>query len=277
MMKKIKIILLAGQSNAVGVGHCDYLPRHFSPEKVKEYMDGYESVPISYYSHDKHSDGFVKTGLNCAELTKNTFGPEVGIAEIISQKYPDEQYAIIKCAYGGTSLWNDWLSPSGGAEYNPASHDDMNVPENYRTTGWCYNEMMKVLPDSLKILEEQGYAPEIVAWCWMQGEADASEEQHMPHYERRYDAMLADLRAGFAKYFAPDCKFIDAGISQTWPFHVQMNELKRAYAAKIPGGVFVDTIGAGLTVLNEPQPEVDIYHYDSDSTIKLGHLFAEHI
>ena len=153
----------------------------------------------------------------------------------------------------------------------------MEIPENYRTCGWCYNEMMKVLPDSLALLEQQGYAPEIVAWCWMQGEADACEEQHMPHYERRYDAMLSDLRARFAKYFAADCRFIDAGISQTWPFHVQMNELERAYAAKIPGGVFVDTIGQGLTVLNEPQHEVDVYHYDSDSTIKLGHLFAQHI
>ena len=276
-MKKIKIILLAGQSNAVGVGHCEYLPRHFSPEKVKEYMDGYATVPISYYSHDKHSDGFVKTGLNCAELTKDTFGPEVGIAEIISRKYPDEQYAIIKCAYGGTSLWHDWLSPSGGEEYQPASHDQAEVAEHYRDYGWCYNEMMKVVPESIALLEAHGYTPEIVAWCWMQGEADACEEQFVPEYEARYNAMLSDLCSEFEQYFAPDCVFLDAGISEIWPFYVQINDIKRAYAERMTNNVYIDTIAAGLTTQGEPEPEQDIYHYNSDCTIKLGHLFAEYI
>lgn len=276
-MKKAKIILLTGQSNAVGVGHCQYLPAYFSDEKIAEYMRGYENIPINYYSHDKHSDGFVKTGLNCTELTKNTFGPEVGIAEIINQKHTGEQYCIVKCAYGGTSLWHDWISPLGEAAYNPASHDDAQVPENYRDFGWCYNEMCKVLTESIALIEQEGYEPEIVAWCWMQGEADACEEQHVPHYERRYAALLADLRQGFAKCFADDCTFVDAGVSQIWPFYVQINDIKRAYAAKTPNSIYLDTIGAGLTTHKEPQPEPDIYHYDAGSTVLLGHLFAQYI
>ena len=276
-MKKAKIILLTGQSNAVGVGHCQYLPRYFSEEKIAEYMRGYENIPINYYSHDKHSGGFVKTGLNCTELTKDTFGPEVGIAEVLTEKYPDEQYFIVKCAYGGTSLWHDWLSPTGGEEYDAQSHDDMANPAHYRTCGWCYNEMCKVLCESIALLEQAGYEPEIVAWCWMQGEADASEEQHVPHYERRYVALLADLRQGFAKYFADDCTFVDAGISEIWPFYVQLNDIKRAYAEKTPSSYYIDTISAGLTTLGEPEPEPDLYHYNAGSTIKLGHLFAEYI
>lgn len=276
-MKKIKVVLLAGQSNAVGVGHCAYLPRHFSPEKVQEYQNGYQNVPISYYSHDKHSGGFVKTGLNCTELTKDTFGPELGIAEMISQKYPGEHYAMIKCAYGGTSLWHDWLSPSGGAEYDPASHDDMERAEHYRSFGWCYNELMKILPDSLKALEQQGYTPEIVAWCWMQGEGDADIPEHVAGYERRYVALLTDIHAGFGKYFAPDCAYIDGGISEIWTLYRELNEVKHAYAKKTPNSYFLDTVAAGLSTQGEPEPEPDIYHYNADSTIKLGHLFAEHI
>ena len=47
-MKKANVIILAGQSNAVGVGHVSYLPRHFSTEKVREYENGYERVLINY-------------------------------------------------------------------------------------------------------------------------------------------------------------------------------------------------------------------------------------
>ena len=95
-MKKAKIILLTGQSNAVGVGHCQYLPVHFSAQKVAEYSAGYPDVLINYYSHDKKSDGFVTTGLNCTELTKDTFGPEVGMAEVLTKRYPGQQIFIVK-------------------------------------------------------------------------------------------------------------------------------------------------------------------------------------
>lgn len=52
-MKKATVIVLAGQSNAVGVGHVSCLPRHFSEEKIREYEVGYRRVQINYYSHDK--------------------------------------------------------------------------------------------------------------------------------------------------------------------------------------------------------------------------------
>ena len=53
-----------------------------------------------------------------------------------------------------------------------------------------------------------------------------------------------------------------------------MNELKRKYATDHPNCVFIDTIGEGLHTRNEPFEEPDIGHYDSDSMIKLGRLFA---
>ena len=276
-MKKAKIILLTGQSNAVGVGHCQYLPAYFSPEKVQEYTRGYENIRINYYSHDKKSDGFVKTGLNCTELTKNTFGPEVGIAEVLTQKYPDEQFFIVKCAYGGTCLWHDWISPASGDEYDADAHDDAQIPEHYRSFGWCYNELGKILPDSIKALEEQGYTPEIIAFLWMQGEGDADTPEHVAEYERRYKALLADIHTNFGAYFSGDCVYVDGGISEIWTLYRELNEVKRAYAAKTPNSFYLNTIGAGLTTLNEPQPEPDIYHYDAGSTIKLGHMFAQHI
>ena len=276
-MKKAKIILLTGQSNAVGVGHCQYLPVHFPMEKVEEYRAGYPDILINYYSHDKKSDGFVTTGLNCTELTKDTFGPELGIAEALTARYPGQQVFIVKCAYGGTCLWHDWISPSGGRVYDAQSHDDMQTAEHYRGYGWCYNELFKILPDSIKTLKDRGYEPEIIAFCWMQGEGDADTTEHVEQYERLYAALLADIHAEFGKYFAADCVYVDGGISEIWPLYKELNEVKKAHAATTPGSFYLDTIGAGLTTQNEPQPEPDIYHYDADGTVKLGHMFAQHI
>ena len=78
-MKKAKIIVLAGQSNAVGVGWVDYLPKHFTPDTVARFMSGYKNVLINYFSHDKKSDGFVPVSVGCTEVLKNTIGPEVSI------------------------------------------------------------------------------------------------------------------------------------------------------------------------------------------------------
>ena len=185
-MKKAKIIILAGQSNAVGVGHVKYLPRHFTEEKVNQFKQGYDKILMNYYSHDMKSEGFVKTTINCAEKSKDTFGPEVGIADYLSEKYPDEKIFIVKCAVGGTNIFHDWLSPSNKGEYNKDAFGFGDTEsENYRKAGWHFNELIKILSESISILENQGYEPEICAFCWMQGESDAFETDTVEKYGER--------------------------------------------------------------------------------------------
>lgn len=276
-MNRAKIIVLAGQSNAVGVGHTPYLSRHFPEDIIAQFKKGYENILLNFFSHDFKSGGFVKTTLGCAEKSKDTFGPEVGIAQALCEKYPDEKFYIVKCAFGGTSLFHDWLPPSCKGDYKKESFalgDEQN--EFYRKGGWCYNELVNTLGDSIRILENQGLEPEIIAFCWMQGESDAISPEHFADYGERYENMLKDLRGTFEKYFE-NCVYIDAGISEVWQYYREVNTWKEAHALEAENSFFIDTIEAGLTTSNEPQPEVDIAHYDSDCTIKLGRLFAEKI
>ena len=280
-MKEATVIVLAGQSNAVGVGHVVCLPRHFSDAKIKEYEDGYEHVQINYYSHDKKSNGFVKTTVGCTELSKHTVGPEVGLAEWFAERYPEQELFIVKCAFGGTSLWRDWLSPSSGGSYDPTAYADQVADvlaaigrgEPLRA-GWCSNELVKLTRESLDILTARGYAPKIRGFCWMQGEGDADMLPNVEAYSGRYHNLLADFSAAFAEYVA-DCVFVDGGISEVWPLYREMNASKAAYAAAHENCRYVDTIAHGLTTLNEPIGEPDIYHYDSDAILKLGRLFGE--
>ena len=122
--KRVKVILLLGQSNATGSSITAYLKDNISPEQFARYEQGYESVLINYCldDHNATSDGqFVPVDLTCGATT-GFFGPEVGMAERLSALYPDREFFIVKCATGGTSLWRDWLSPSGGAEYDPNAY-----------------------------------------------------------------------------------------------------------------------------------------------------------
>ncbi len=274
---KAKIIILAGQSNAVGVGHVRFLPKHFSAERLARFEKGYDNILINYYSHDKKSNGFVKTTYGCTEVSKDTVGPEVGIADALSVRYPDEQLFIVKCAFGGTNIVSDWASSSRADVYDPLAFSQGDVQnEHYRKSGWCYNELIKIVNESIAVLKSQGYEPQIRAFCWMQGESDAIEANTVEPYRARYEMLLEDFKSNFCEYLS-DCVYIDAGISEQWKYFKEINAQKLIHAQNTRNSFFVDTVAQGLITTNEPDGEVDFAHYDSDCTIKLGELFAEKI
>lgn len=277
-MKKAKVILLSGQSNAVGVGHVKYLPEHYEEETVKRFKEGYKNVLIRYTSHNIKNEKFEAVRVNQTERTRDTLGPEVGIAKKLTEKYPGEQFFIIKCAFGGSDMHVGWRSPSSGVPYDPemAVEPAKAISDSaYRPLGWCYHEQIGVLDSALSELEAMGYQPEIVAFCWMQGESDSGNPERADNYIFRFDAMLHDLRERYSQYFK-NCTYIDAGISEMWASFETMNARKRAYAEKC-GHHFIDTIAAGLTTKNEPYENPDTAHYDVSSVVKLGELFAEYI
>ena len=115
--KEAKVIILAGQSNAAGCSRDEYLKKNVSAEQYEEYENGYDNVFINYFvSGTNESHGFVKCKTRQGEgLENGFFGPELGLAEKLNEMYPDETFFIIKYAWGGTNLYEQWLSPSGGA------------------------------------------------------------------------------------------------------------------------------------------------------------------
>ena len=277
-MKKAKVILLSGQSNAVGVGHVKYLPEYYGEDDIKRFKEGYDKVLIRYTSHNIKNDKFEAVRINQTERTKDTLGPEVGIAKKLTEKYPDEQFFIIKCAFGGSDMHVGWRSPSSGVPYDSKMKVEPAkaiFDPAYRPLGWCYHEQIGVLDSALAELREMGYEPEIVAFCWMQGESDSGKPEKVDDYIFRYDAMLRDIGERYANYFK-SCTYIDAGISEMWVGYENMNAQKKAYAEE-RGYCFIDTVAAGLTTKNEPHENPDTAHYDVGSAVRLGELFAEFI
>lgn len=259
--KTVRVVLLGGQSNASGCSRDDYLQKYVSEEKYEEYKNGYDNVYINYLSGAKMSNGFVK----CATLqgeVEGCFGPELGIAEKLHEAYPDETIFIIKCAWGGTNLYEQWLSPSSKGK-----------------TGDLYKQFVEFVNTSIDYLESKNYNVKIEAMCWMQGESDSFSTEQGENYEIRLTNFISDIRREFKQYASNNgIAFVDAYIADNpalWIYCDLVNASKKAVADSSKINVVIDTIAHGLTCDREPEGVPDIAHYDSMSGIKLGNLFAE--
>ena len=262
--KKATIILLGGQSNASGCSRDEYLKKNVSAEKYQEYEDGYDNVYINYFSSgNNRSDEFVKASVMQGE-NGGYFGPELGMADKLHEMYPDETFFIIKWAWGGTNLFEQWLSPSSDGK-----------------TGDLYKHFVTYVNASVKYLVSKNYDVTIEGMCWMQGESDSFSTENATDYEIHLTNFIKDIRKEFKKYAADDgIAFIDAYIADNpvyWVYCDMVNESKRRVAESSDMNVVVDTITEGLSCSAEPEDTPDVAHYDSMSEIKLGHLFIEHL
>lgn len=260
--KPARVILLGGQSNASGCSRDDCLMENVSEEKYAEYCSGYDNVYINYFATGTNeSKGFVKCAHNQGEAG-GFFGPELGLAEKLHELYPDEQFFIIKYAWGGSNLHEQWRSPSC-----------------FGRTGDLYKQFVSFVEDSMEYLIGKNYDVRIEAMCWMQGESDSFSEDNAIDYERNLKNLIKDLRKRFDKYASCDgIAFIDAQIADNpvfWVFCDLVNASKAEVSASSPMNVLIDTNSEGLTCDREPEENPDLAHYDSTSQIKLGHLFAQ--
>ncbi len=254
-----QVVILLGQSNMEGHTHSRFLTKTMS-DKAATYANGFDDVQIAFSNSGGYTSNgqFSKVKLGQG-LSVNQFGPEVGIAEKLHDANKKNVY-LIKCAVGSTSLSGHWISPSsrtgGGSQYNTA---------------------VKYIQECIKNLEAKDLYPEIKAICWMQGEDDSNGNQYNNYYTYTKN-FIHDLREDLKLYMDLDgIGFIDAAIAaiDIWKEHDIINAAKLKNAQEDELSRYIDTNAAGLTTNREPTEAIDIYHYDSDSMIKLGRLFGE--
>jgi hypothetical protein len=258
--KRVKVILLLGQSNASGSSIVSYLEKNSSPEDFARYSEGYSSVLINYCidDHNACSEGeYVEVDLTCG-AADGFFGPEVGMAEELSKAYPGETVLILKYTMSGYSLHHHWLSLG--------------------QRGSIYNAFIIFVKANMEHLATLGYDARIGAICWMQGESDTTEFKADRYYENQ-KAFVSYLRDDLAPY-AEDggIYFIDAGISNgpyCEPGYPTVNEAKRRFAELSDLNIYFSTIDSGLTTVKEPEGAPDWGHYDALCELELGRIFAK--
>lgn len=260
--KRVKVILLLGQSNATGCSLTSYLRQGVSEEKYAEYASGYPTALINYCldDHAYTSNGeFLPVDLSCG-AGEGYFGPEVGMAERLSAAFGDETVILLKYSMSGYSLHYHWLSQG--------------------ERGSIYQACMSFVETYMQALLDKNYDARIGAVCWMQGESDTTDFK-AEHYYDNQTKFASYLREDLADYAEEGgiC-FIDAGISNSpycEPAYPAINAAKVKFSQDSALNLYFSTIEAGLTVHLEPTGDPDWGHYDSMSEIKLGHLFAEQI
>ena len=198
--------------------------------------------------------------------TTSKFGPEIGIADYLTEQGLGGKVALIKYAVGASALdpaANEWGSPSSGRP----------------TNGKWYDRMLALVSDGLESLEQYTeMKPVIKAFCWMQGEADSGNTSYRNRYFDNTTNFVNDLRSEWEDYSKKDgFTFIDAYISQYWNGYTLINQAKSDYHDSDENSSLINTIEEGLEYDKQPIGSVDYYHYDASSMFKLGRLFGEQI
>lgn len=271
--KVAHVILLLGQSNAVGTSFIQYIQQAAGSKDSKRLSQGIDSVRIIFYAGAGGTDGKEdkQTNINKNSAGKtpdqlfkkvkqgqafrsDLCGPETGMALYLADNFPDTTYYIIKAAKGAVSINGSWLEGK-----------------------YCWNKMDELWKLAKDSFESAGLVPQIDAICWMQGEEEGSSEAESKNYLRYQTDFAARLREYFKDYAPPQgIRFVDAGISDYWKYHDNINNAKREFAKLSENNVYFDTMEAGLEYNKQPVGNVDLCHFDAESVLKLGKLFAEY-
>ena len=123
-VKKIDVIVMAGQSNMEGHSWSNILKEKVGEEKYQEYYNGYDDIQISYkvgcYGNNNNSNEKfrkVRIGQGCSV---GQFGPELGLAEYLVENKDkvENEVALVKFAVGATSIYKEWRSPTSVTDKN---------------------------------------------------------------------------------------------------------------------------------------------------------------
>ena len=270
----VDVILISGQSNAVGCTRSSYIKTSISLEKYNQYEAGFDNIKIShdcwtkdgpsssgtysYYSQNA-SNGFVPVKLGQGNGPE-TFGPEIGIADYYHETRGDKLF-IIKYACGASNLKDDF------AQRNSE----------------MYPRLIAYVKKAMSQLKKKGYRPTLKAFCWMQGEGDAWGPEYYNYYKANLRTFVGNVRQDLLSLSGNvEMAFIDAKINgygqwsaygYGWSY---VNIAKGEFSEESENNFLIDTIAEGMTSLNEPTGAPDKDHYDSASEVKLGKLFAQY-
>lgn len=273
--EKLKVFILAGQSNAVGYNHIKELRGSGSfltensgiLEKIL-FWPGSNARPGYTNCWTKLQPGL--SGISLKEPYKEgAFGPEIGFALSLQQVLPGEKIAIIKYAEGGTGIarsrdYNDYIPTlkdfdDKGLNWYPNS--------NGEAGGLLYRNLINNIRNALADLKRQGVKYEIGGFIWMQGEHEAGISKKMAH---DYGKLLTLFRESVRQELhLKKLPFIVGEInSHTWAF-ADIARKGQAEACKDdPNTLLVKTTDLSRGSIGGAA------HFDADGMLILGNRFA---
>jgi hypothetical protein len=185
----LKVFILAGQSNMQGQGALktlDWLGKHPTQGKLLERLknkDGSFTVRDDvwvYYPRDAKTlkKGPLTAGFGADD---QKIGPEWTFGHVVGDRY-ENQVLLIKAAWGGRSLAEDFRPPSSGGKVGPT-----------------YTQMLEIVRDCLANLgrhfpayDGKGY--ELAGFVWFQGWNDLINAPRVAEYQANLVNLIKDVR-----------------------------------------------------------------------------------
>ncbi len=236
-MEKVNLLLIAGQSNALGISRYAELPR----EVLCEY-----DVDIYFRTNTENPNNEVwqkvRPGLG---HRADRFGLELPAAAYLSKR--SESWVIVKYASDGTALYDRW---------------------NKERSAEDYNALVATLQEALRDLAARGKQVVFRGLLWQQGCSDAIKEHTAAEYEQNLRAFLQNVRA----LTAPDLPVAIGSVhefSEHMPHRATVIAAQKKVAGEIGNAVFVPT--------TDIEQMFDNWHYTPASEWELGMRLARAI
>jgi len=235
----VKIFIMVGQSNMLG--HGNMAPA--TTEGTLEYIVLPANDPGGDYQFLVNGGNWVvrddvwirdqngvSSGLTAGYgANSGAVGPELGFGHHAGDLY-DKQVIIVKAAWGGKDLANDFRPPSSGG-----------------TTGFYYNEVLRLVNEMLTDLNQNPstFFPdydtaggfEIAGFCWHQGYNDRIDAGRSAEYQVNMANFIKDIRSSEHGLGVPGLPFVIAttgmGGEPTYTV-VEQAQLAMADAATYP-------------------------------------------
>ena len=201
--KPVKVFILAGQSNMEGQAVVDLDGKDYNDGKgtlASLFKDPAKAKLVQHLKNEKgewavRDDVWVryqreKQPLLAGPLSvgfsvygdKHHFGPELQLGHILGNHF-DNKVLLIKTAWGGKSLYEDFRPPSSGGKVGP-----------------YYTKMLEEVRQALANLKTdfpsydgQGY--ELAGFVWYHGWNDGVDpKKAVPEYEQNLVNLIADVR-----------------------------------------------------------------------------------
>lgn len=245
MSKPVKVFMILGQSNAVGLGSVTgdkpgTLENAVKTEKLYPFLvddagNWVERKDVRNVQVMVGKGGGMSLSHNEWMTVKGkTMGVEYGVGHQLGNAI-DEPVMVLKSCIGNRSLGWDLLPP-GSKSYDFTSKDKSGQEVIYTYAGYKESPMKWIkgtkpepigwyagkqwdddIANAKKVLSELStYYPEatkyeVAGFFWWQGEKDAGDEGHSAHYEENLVNLIKALRKEFN---APDAKFVMGTIGE---------------------------------------------------------------
>ncbi len=247
--KPVKVFILAGQSNMEGQGVADLAGKDYNGGRGTLAMLMSDPAQGARFKHLKAADGewtvrddvFVRYQRENRPLLagplslgfsvygdQHHFGPELQFGHVVGDHFK-EPVLLIKCAWGGKSLYKDFRPPSSGG-----------------AVGKYYTLMLAQVREALANIEHdfpalKGRTPELAGFVWYQGWNDGCEPKTaVPEYEQNLVNLIHDVRKEFN---APKLPVVVGELTGPW---VQAtgawDKLRKAQAAAAARTEFAGTV-----------------------------------